>query len=114
MGDNTPKKTPLKPAWAKGQSGNPKGRPKGSRNKLGEAFLADMHDKWLEHGSDVIQRVIDDKPEVFLKVVASLIPKELKVSNDVRDMTEEEIIAELRELHKTVGHLFEDPETTQH
>jgi Family of unknown function (DUF5681) len=26
-----------------GQSGNPKGRPKGSRNKLSEEFLADVH-----------------------------------------------------------------------
>ena len=26
-----------------GQSGNPKGRPQGSRNKLSEDFLADLH-----------------------------------------------------------------------
>ncbi len=36
-GNNSPKKTPksnnLKPAWEKGQSGNPAGRREGSRNK---------------------------------------------------------------------------------
>jgi uncharacterized protein DUF5681 len=39
VSDNTAKKlrnlTPLKP----GQSGNPKGRPKGARNRLGTPFL---------------------------------------------------------------------------
>src|SRR5262245_22549264 len=29
----------LLPAWQRGQSGNPLGRPQGSRNKLSEAFL---------------------------------------------------------------------------
>ena len=29
-----------------GQSGNPKGRPQGSRNKLSEEFLADVHASW--------------------------------------------------------------------
>lgn len=32
-----------------GQSGNPKGREKGSRNKLGEAFLEAMHDDSGSH-----------------------------------------------------------------
>ena len=36
--------------WKPGQSGNPKGRPQGSRNKLSEDFLADLHDAWLAFG----------------------------------------------------------------
>ena len=31
--------------------GNALGRPKGSRNKLAEAFIADVYADWLEHGS---------------------------------------------------------------
>ena len=38
-----------------GQSGNPNGRPKGSRNKLSEEFLADMFADWQEHGPDAIK-----------------------------------------------------------
>lgn len=39
-----------------GQSGNPKGRPKGSRNKLGEAFIGDLYQDWEQHGKDAIVR----------------------------------------------------------
>ena len=39
-GDNTSKKhRNLKEPWKPGRSGNPKGRPKGARNRLGTEFL---------------------------------------------------------------------------
>ncbi|MGA7038515.1 MAG: DUF5681 domain-containing protein, partial [Pseudolabrys sp.] len=37
-----------------GQSGNPKGRPQGSRNKLSEDFLADLHDAWKAFGREAL------------------------------------------------------------
>ena len=51
--------------WVKGFLGGP-GRPLGSRNKLSEDFLVDMHVAWLEHGPEVINRLIAERPEVFL------------------------------------------------
>jgi hypothetical protein len=59
-----------------GNSGNG-GRPKGSRNKLGEAFISDLHEQWLKHGKDVLDRVVRDEPAQFLKTVAPLMPKEI-------------------------------------
>jgi hypothetical protein len=51
--------------WVKGVPGGP-GRPVGSRNKLTEDFLSDMHAAWLERGPEVIDRLIAERPEVYL------------------------------------------------
>lgn len=91
MPDNTgPKQgnTEFKP----GLSGNPKGRPKGARSKLGEAFLSDMYASWTEHGAVALEKVRLEKPEIYIKVVASILPKELNINNDVLgDMTNDEL-----------------------
>lgn len=75
-----------------GQSGNPQGRPKGSRNKLGEAFLSAMHDDFVKHGADVIERVRQEKPDQYLKVVASILPQQLNVTvQPFEDMTDDQL-----------------------
>lgn len=79
-------------------SGGP-GRPKGSRNKLGEAFLKDMQQAWEERGPEVIQEVMNEKPDQFLKVVASILPKELNLNvNDVDSLEHDELIERIRNL----------------
>lgn len=72
---------PFKP----GQSGNPAGRPKGSRNKLGEAFLKEMLEDFEEHGRDVIAVVRAEKPDQYLKVVASILPREIEPGPEFAD-----------------------------
>jgi hypothetical protein len=62
-----------------GQSGNPKGRPKGSRNKLSEAFLSDAMDAWTENGKAALKEMATDKPADFAKMIAGLVPKEMDV-----------------------------------
>ncbi len=57
---------PYKP----GQSGNPAGRQKGSRNKLGEAFVEALHDDFAKYGVAAIETVRDEKPDQYLKVIA--------------------------------------------
>ena len=77
-----------------GHSGNPKGRPKGSRNKLGEYFLAAMHADFAEHGSATIQRVREERPHEYLKVVAGILPKELNVNTSgLEEMSDDELAA---------------------
>lgn len=77
--DNTAPKQRGTPFKA-GQSGNPKGRPKGSKNKLTEAFWQDMSDVWTAGGKDALERVIKDDPGAFVRVAASLMPKEAELT----------------------------------
>lgn len=65
--------------FKKGETGNPNGRPLGSRHKLTEAFLADLHDAWATIGKATITQAAADDPIKFLQVVADLLPKEAKV-----------------------------------
>ncbi len=92
-GDDTPKKHPnLGAAWEPGQSGNPKGRAKGARTKLSEAFWADLYEVWKVKGSQAIDDMIQDKPGDFVRVVATQMPRELMVThNPLGDMTDTEI-----------------------
>jgi|SRR5262249_36080106 len=87
---------PLQP----GQSGNPAGRPKGSRHNISEAFIAALHEDFVQHGACAIQCVREERPADYLKVVASLIPKELHVQSasleDISDDESIDIIALLR------------------
>jgi hypothetical protein len=65
-----------------GQSGNPRGRPKGARNRLGTAFLEALEAHFNEKGIDAIERVWKDKPEVYVKICADLLPKEASLTVD--------------------------------
>jgi hypothetical protein len=75
-GEKSGKPTP--PVEHQFKPGNP-GRPKGSRNKLGEAFIEALHDDFKEHGVKAIETVRVDRPHEYLKVVAGLLPKEVKL-----------------------------------
>jgi hypothetical protein len=86
---------PFKP----GQSGNPAGRPVGSRNKLAETFLADVLTEWETHGAAAISEMREKSAADFCKMVASLCPKEmtLNVNNEI-EMTDDELRERIRSL----------------
>src|SRR5215468_2892278 len=64
--------------WKPGQSGNPKGRPKGSRNKLSEEFFRDLCDAWEAFGKPALETMAMLYPVEFVRLAASLMPKELE------------------------------------
>jgi hypothetical protein len=75
------------------------GRYKGSRNKLSEAMIDDLYRHWLEHGIQAINRVFEERPADYLKIVAMLVSKceDLSLDGDIRDAAVEQFIEERRQ-----------------
>ena len=83
-----------KKLWKKGESGNPAGRPKGIKNKLSEDFVKALSDDFAEHGISVIETVRVDAPTHYLKICASMVPKDYHLTSNISDyenLSEEEL-----------------------
>jgi hypothetical protein len=59
-----------------GQSGNPGGRPKGTRHKLSEDFFEALLECWQEGGRKALARVRDEQPVEYCKLIARVISKD--------------------------------------
>jgi hypothetical protein len=74
-----------------GHAGGP-GRPIGSRAKLQELAVKLLHKDFVEHGEEVIKRVREKKPEVYLASVVSLLPKQAqKLESPFIDLSDDEL-----------------------
>jgi len=104
--DNTEKKlSGLRPFKAGDEwTGNAAGRPKGSRNALGEAFIKDMYAKWQERGSEAITEMINNDPGAFVRVVAGILPKELVVKDELSEVSDEELAALVAAAREALSH----------
>ncbi len=87
-----PEKDPETGCFLTGNSGG--GRPKGSRNKLGEQFLEALAQDFTAHGHEAIVACRKEKPTEYVKVIAGLLPKELMVRKDPADELSDEEIAD--------------------
>lgn len=112
IGASTPKEAPnprgnpatLSPAWKPGQSGNPKGRAKGSRNALGEDFLSDMLEVWREKGKECIEATARDHPDKLVSIVAGILPKELNVTrNPAEELSDDDLAAGIASLRAIIA-----------
>jgi hypothetical protein len=56
------------------------GRPRGSRNRLGEAFLEDLRVVWTEDGIDALRRCAREDPTGFCRIISNLLPKDIDIN----------------------------------
>jgi len=86
-----------------GTSGNPAGKPKGARTKLGEQFLCALQADFEAHGVEAIETVREDRPQDYLKVIASLMPRDLNLNvNNLDDASDDELVQRLRDLESVI------------
>jgi hypothetical protein len=81
-----------------GQSGNPAGRPKGARNKVSEGLLEALAKHFESNGEEAIEKVCSERPHDYLKIIASLVPKQMEIEDKrparrAEDMTDDELAA---------------------
>ncbi len=97
-----------------GQSGNAKGRPKGSKNALAEEFVVALRKDFMEFGAQAICEVREEKTDAYLNVIAKILPKDINVKQDPLDDMEYEQLKsrciELGGLLRTAGILPFDGE----
>lgn len=80
------------------------GRRKGSRNKLSEMFLNTIVEDFAEHGAATLERLRNEDPGLYLKMIAVLVPKSLireyETKHDYTNLSEEEVIELLEEARR--------------
>jgi hypothetical protein len=88
--------------------GRPQGRPLGSRHRLDNEFVAALcNDFHGPAGIKAIARVREEDPSTYLRVIASVLPKEHR---DVtpRTLTEAELNDRIAELQRRLGLVLVD------
>jgi hypothetical protein len=109
-----PDKDPETGRFLAGNSGNG-GRPKGARAKLGEDFIQALHDDFTAHGIVAITEVRETKPDAYIKVIASLLPKDVNLNvNQMDEMTDEQLIERIRALDATIRPFLDSSGTDDH
>ncbi len=89
MSNDKPVGKPFEPGRAK--TG---GRIKGARNRLSTEFLSALAEAFEERGKEAIDIVITERPHEFLRVVASVLPKEFEINdNRLKDIPDEQLDA---------------------
>src|SRR5262245_61338138 len=66
--------------WQPGQSGNPNGRPVGSRTAFSAGFLKDLAEVWSDEGREAMLKTAKTNPTVFFATCARLIPQDVKLT----------------------------------
>ena len=69
----------LKP-WKPGQSGNPAGKPPGTRHAFSQGFIRDFALVWQEEGLEAVRKVARKSPESFVAIAAKVCPADVRVS----------------------------------
>lgn len=81
-----------------GQSGNPGGKPAGARNRLTAHFLNDLAKHYEAHGADAIDRLCQDDPAGYVKVIAALLPKEVEIKRPLEEINDADLLTAVRAL----------------
>lgn len=62
-----------------------------------------MQDDFRQHGEDAIRRTREEKPADYVKVLASLLPKEVEIKRPLEDLTDDELVNAIELIRASVA-----------
>ena len=65
---------------AAGQSGNPAGKPPGTRTAFSQGFIRDFALVWAEEGLKAVRKVAKKSPEAFVAIAARICPNDVRLT----------------------------------
>lgn len=87
-----------------------KPRPKRAKKTLGDDFLTAVRADFRAHGAGVIAEVRADKPDQYLKIVLSVLPKDVDAAiNQMDTLSDEEIRNRIRTLEAILRPFLDEP-----
>src|SRR5690349_211831 len=90
--------------FAKGVSGNPGGRPVGSKSRINADFLRELADHFAKEGRGAIERMCEEDPAAYVKVVASLLPKDVTISaQPFNEFTDDDLLRAIDILERAIA-----------
>lgn len=75
--------------FKKGQSGNPGGKPAGTRNKIQVDFLRELSRDFNIHGRSAIEAMRKVDPSGYVRTVAALLPKVIEVNSSMDELSDD-------------------------
>lgn len=76
-----------------GQTGNPGGKPVGTRNRLNADFLNKIAADFQKHGKEAIAAAREKDPMGYVKALCALQPKQIEQTQPLDDLTDAELLA---------------------
>ncbi|WP_292157728.1 hypothetical protein [Mesorhizobium sp.] len=86
----------------------PSGRPKRTKKTLADGFLEAIRADFRAHGAGVIAEVRTEKPDQYLKIVLSVLPKDVNINN-LDALSDDEIRQRIRGLEAVLRPFLTKP-----
>src|SRR5262245_9098855 len=76
-----------------------------TRRRVNQAFLDALLEEFHKNGPKILERVGQEQPGTFMKVLGQLVPKELKVehSNPLSHLSDEQLAAMVAHLEEQIA-----------
>jgi hypothetical protein len=91
--------------FKQGVSGNPHGNRHHSRHLLNQEFIQALLRHFREHGKKAIEKVAREQPAAYMKILALLVPREMKIEHidRVKGLSDEQLEAMISHLEERIA-----------